>query len=476
MYSTKRFPRIACAAVVVLAILCAGTTAWTREAVQVDTTEPGKLQLTVGKSVILKTVATIKRASVGNPEVADFVLLSPHELYVTGKAAGSTNLMLWSKNGLSSVFDVEVAYDITGLKEKLHQLLPDENNIRVMATHKSITLSGTVSRASNVNQAVILAQAYAPEGNVKNALEVAGVQQVMLEVRVAEMQRSLIKRLGMNFAFDRSGDLGVGLLGGLTQVVRPENAEIFAGPVGLGVSDAVTALLRFEKNGTTWTGFIDALRDDGLIKILAEPTLIALSGQTGSFLAGGEFPVPVPQGLGSTAIEYKPFGVGLSFTPTILGEKINLKVQPEVSELDFSTAVRLEGFVVPGLTARRASTVVELEDGQSFAIAGLLRETVRDTMSKYPVLGDVPVIGALFRSREFQKGESELVIIVTPHLVKPLDVAKTSLPTDYYIEPNDWELYVEGLMEGRPSKEQSAPRGKMEGQFGHEIPLVKHEK
>ena len=184
--------------------------------------------------------------------------------------------------------------------------------------------------------------------------------------------------------------------------------------------------------------------------MLAEPTLLALSGETASFLAGGEFPVPIPQGLGTVGIEYKPYGVALGFTPIVVGEdKINITVAPEVSELDYSTAVRIEGYVVPGLTSRRAETVVDLADGQSFAIAGLLNERVRDTYSRYPKLGDIPVLGALFRSRYFQKQESELVIIVTPHLVKPLDMEKQTLPTDFYIEPNDWDIYLWGRMEGQ---------------------------
>jgi pilus assembly protein CpaC len=238
------------------------------------------------------------------------------------------------------------------------------------------------------------------------------------------------------------------------------------------VSPAVTAILRFNAGGLDWTGFIDALKEDGLVKILAEPTLIALSGQTANFLAGGEFPVPVPQGLGTVAIDYKAFGVGLSFTPNVLSkDKISMKVSPEVSELDFSTAIRFSGFVVPGLSTRRASTTIELGDGQSFAIAGLLRDAVRETISKYPILGEIPILGALFKSSSFQKSETELVIIVTPHLVKPLDLAKQPLPTDYYIEPNDAEFYLLGLLEGKESRQPSGVQNPaLEGEFGHSMP------
>ena len=200
------------------------------------------------------------------------------------------------------------------------------------------------------------------------------------------------------------------------------------------------------------------MKTDGLIKVLAEPTLIALSGNEASFLAGGQFPVPVPQGLGTVAIEYKDFGVQLKFTPTVLADnKINIKVAPEVSELDFSTAFSSADYVIPGLNTRGAETVVELADGQSFAIAGLLRDTARDTMSKFPLLGDIPILGALFRSRSFQRNETELVIIATPRLVKPLDPAKQTLPTDFYHEPSDAEFYVLGLMEGQDSGRQGHP-------------------
>ena len=242
-------------------------------------------------------------------------------------------------------------------------------------------------------------------------------------------------------------------------------------PFATFVSPSVSALFRFNAGGATWTGFIDALKTDGLVKVLAEPTLIALSGNEASFLAGGEFPVPVPQGLGTVAIEYKHFGVRLIFTPTVLADnKINIKVRPEVSELDFSTAVQFSGFVVPGLRIRSAETVVELADGQSFAVAGLLSDTARDTMDKFPLLGDIPVLGTLFRSRSFQKNETELIIIATPRLVKPLDTARQPLPTDFYQEPSELEFYAMGLMEGRGGDASNGIRGDLDGEFGHAMP------
>jgi pilus assembly protein CpaC len=370
---------------------------------------------------------------------------------------------------------VEVSYDILRLKQKLHNILPAEKGLRVLATHDSITLAGRVSSTASLSQALAVAQAYAPDGKVHNLLEVGGVHQVMLEVRIAEMQRGLVRKLGFNFNYvTSSGKFGISKLAGLTQLVRPLDANLATdGPFSIFVSPTVNALFRFNANDTDWTGFIDALKQDGLVKVLAEPTLIALSGQGASFLAGGEFPVPVPQGLGTVAIEYKPFGVGLKFTPTVLDDKkINIKVAPEVSELDFSNVVQLEGFAVPGLSTRKAETVVELADGQSFAIAGLLRETVRDAMDKFPLLGDIPILGSLFRSRAFQKAETELIIIATPHLVKPIDATKQSLPTDYYQEPNDTEFYILGLMEGRAKGNSSASSGELDGDFGHATPKI----
>jgi pilus assembly protein CpaC len=317
-----------------------------------------------------------------------------------------------------------------------------------------------------------LTKAFASEEKIINSLEVAGVHQVMLEVRVAEMSRSLVRRIGVNFTYNKGDNFGASLLGGLTKLVQPDDAFLFAGPLGLVPSTAVNALFRFDVGGATWTGFIDALKEDGLIKILAEPTLISMSGQEASFLAGGEFPVPQAGGLGTTSVFYKKFGVELSFTPTVLSEnKISIKVHPSVSELDFTNAVFLEGFVVPGLNKREAVTMVELADGQSFAIAGLLQESVRDIVQKFPLLGDIPILGALFRSRAFQKRETELIIIVTPHLVKPLNLAEQTLPTDYYIEPNDIELYILGLMEGRKKTLPSESRGKLDGEFGHALPV-----
>jgi pilus assembly protein CpaC len=444
---------------------------------KLETTSPQKLHLTVGKSIIVQSPGAVKRVSLVSPEIADAMVLTPQQIYLTGKASGLTHVTLWDvDNKVIGILDLEISPDISRLKEMLHKILPEEKDVRINATHDQITLSGTVSSAANLSQVLALAGPFAPldekkEPKIINLLEVAGVHQVMLEVRVSEISRSLLRRLGFNFNYVSSSgiNLGLSLLNRLTTLP----AEGFPA-TGIDVSESVNAIFRFLSHDTTWTVFIDALKEEGLLKVLAEPTLITLSGKTANFLAGGEFPIPVPQSTGgggtTITIEYKPFGVGLNFTPTVLSnKKINMQVTPEVSELDFSNALTTSGFVVPSITTRRVSTVIELADGQSFAIAGLLKDDVREIVSKFPLLGDIPVLGALFRSTSFRKNESELIVIVTPHLVKPLDMAKQTLPTDQYVEPNDLEFYLQGSMEGR-GKPNPVKGSGLEGQFGHILP------
>jgi pilus assembly protein CpaC len=440
-----------------------------------------KLHLTSGKSIVLRSGEPVKRISIAKPEIADFVLLSPREIYLTGKVAGTTNLIMWKNGDVAAIYDLEVGYDLSTLKQQLHELLPDETGLKVFRMNDTITLSGTISNAARLSQAVALAKTFAPEERVTNLTQVGGGHQVMLEVRVAEMTKATTKRLGINFNYANGAEFGLSLLGGLSQLVSPDDANIGSPTPDfwLNIPPSVQAISRFNTGDVTWTGFIDALQQDGLVKVLAKPTLISMSGQQANFLAGGEFPVPVPQGLGTVAIEYKAFGVALNFTPVVLSnERINIQVTPEVSELDFSTAIQFSGFVIPGLSSRRATTTIELGDGQSFAIAGLLKENVRDVLRKFPLLGNIPILGALFRSREFQKSETELVIIVTPRLVKPLNMAEASLPTDYYVEPGDAEIYIEGVLQDRLHEpETGASAGvnrsvpaSLAGQFGHTLP------
>jgi pilus assembly protein CpaC len=452
--------------VLTLAMLIFPTISLSSDAVELQTLDAQKLTLVSGKSTVLRSTEPVSRVSIAAPEVADFLLLSANEIYITGKAAGSTNLTLWQNKKLVAIFDLEVGYDLSLLKQKMHEILPEEKVLQIIGTNDSITLSGKISSAVNLSQAVALAKSYAPEGKVNNFVEVGGVHQVMLEVRIAEISRSLTRRLGINFAVQKGDQFAMSLLGGLGALDEsiPAVESLLAGP-------AVNSLFRFDTGDYTWTGLMDALNEDGLLKILAEPTLTTLSGQSANFLAGGEFPVPVPQGLGTVGIEYKPFGVGLIFAPTVLSkEKISIQVTPEVSELDFSTAAVIEGFVTPGITTRRASTTVELGDGQSFAIAGLLRESVLTDVQKFPLLGDIPILGTLFQSKAFIKRETELVIIVTPHLVKPLEVAKVSLPTDFYVEPSETEFFLFGKIEGSEKNRPATASVALDGEFGHSMP------
>ncbi len=435
---------------------------------EVQTQPMARYSVAMGQSILINTTNAVRQVSLAAPEIADSVLLSSRQIYVIGKKIGTTTLTLWDSGNNVSVLDIEVTPDIVGFKEKLWEILPlEKTSIGVTAANGGITLFGKVSSTANMDQALALAELFAPE-QVTNLMQVGGVNQVMLEVRVAEMQSTLTKRLGINFtAFTDGRFFGLNLfsdlvgIGSLLNTGRP-------GPLALEgvISSSINSILQFDAGDVTVTGFIDALKSDGLIKILAEPTLVALSGHEAKFLAGGEFPIIVPQNENQVTIEFRSFGVALGFTPTVLSaDHISIQVSPEVSELDFTNAVQLAGFSVPALTLRRASTVVELADGQSFVIAGLLQEDIREVVSKFPILGSIPVLGALFRSSSFEREETELVIIVTPRLVKPLDVAAQPLPTDAYVEPNDIEFYLFGKLQGQGPKERR--QGKLDGAFGY---------
>ncbi|HNP28614.1 MAG TPA: type II and III secretion system protein family protein [Nitrospirales bacterium] len=468
----------------------------TTQAVQVN--EPQSLRLTVGESRIVETATSFKRASVANPKVADQIVLSTKQIYLTGIEIGTTTLTLWGQDGqVANVFQVQVSPDVSRLKEQLHTMLPHEPGIQVMNSHEHITLAGNVSNMESLAKALTLAEPYAPQ-KIINLVQVGGVQQVMMEVKVAEMQRGLMKRLGVNFkrAQKNHRDFSIGLINDLSTIDAfvPFTHQQSAQTTTLTFPDVRTLasnlVLGFGIGNDLWTLFLDMLKQHDLSKTLAEPTLIAESGQAAEFLVGGEFPIPIPQQLGQVTIKFKEFGVGLKFTPTVLSEgRISVIVNPEVSELDFANGISVQGFQIPALTTRRVKTVVELGDGQSFAIAGLLQENIKESISKYPFLGDIPVLGALFRSTSFQKNETELIVIVTPHLVKPLDMVKQTLPTDHYLEPNDFELMLMGYVEGAfPEPNVARPgeaytfrspevagrmpfrKGGMEGMFGHLAP------
>jgi pilus assembly protein CpaC len=416
------------------------------------------LRLRVGHSKVLRTPFAITRISMADPEIADIILISEKEIYVNALSPGVTNLSIWGKNRFTTA-TVTVEADVTLLKEKLHQVLPKEK-IGVEAAGDSVVLSGEVTGPIAQETAVSLALPFAggKKDKVVNLLHVGGVQQVMLEVRMAEISRSVMDRLGINaVVLTRSGEFGVSLINSL--------ASIAGVPItgAAGVSTSVTAIAGVAGSGAFWTMFIDALKQQNLGRLLAEPNLVTTSGQEANFLAGGEFPVPVPQsgvGGGSTiTIEWKKFGVGLNFTPTVLDDgKISMRVNPEVSELDPTTGVVIQSFTIPGLRVRRLSTNVEVKDGQTLAISGLLSDSYRTVLNKFPLLGDIPYLGALFRSTNYQKNESELVVLVIPHLIKPMAMPGAArLPTDKYVEPTDYEKYLLGYLQGRPRPTKGAP-------------------
>lgn len=401
---------------------------------------------TLGKSSLLRLPSPVTRISVGNPAVVDVVLINPTELYLLGKTVGSTNVILWSKTGQSTLVDVNVGLDVAAVESSIQRLLPGENNIRVTAAGDSLVLLGSVADAVRVDKALALAEVYAGK-KVVNMLQAAAPQQVMLEVKIAEVSKVLLDQLGAHItATARSSGLVGSLISGFLFGKLTDFPNL-----GAGLSLTKPGMLSLE-----------AQKKDGLLKILAEPNIIAMSGQEGSFLAGGKIFIPVPQaGAGGTVVtlEEREFGVGLRFTPTVLdGGRINLRVAPEVSELS-STGTEITAFglgrsILPTITTRRSSTTVQLHDGQSLAIGGLIKNNVTETMKAFPVLGELPIIGALFRSSEFQNDRSELLFVVTPRLVKPLP-PDYRLPTDSFREPSRSEFFLGGKLEGAPPESRT---------------------
>jgi len=446
------------------------------EPVPTDVAPP--LTLTVGKSTVLRLAGPIDRISIGNPAVLDVTMTGPRELYLLGKAFGSSNVMLWRNGGGVSVLDVSVAVDTATLQQHLAAVLPAETAITVRSAADSIVLTGTVTSALKAEHAVAVAEgfvrAYArpvaaagqglgaapatgagaagagsasastPAGmqaghapRVINLLGVLQPQQVMLEVKVAEVSRTLLDQFGVSLNLSKvSGSFTYGLLTSRLQ-------ELFG---------SLTATRN--SNGSRAT--VDGRSDEALVKILAEPSIVSVSGQEGSFLAGGKVFIPVARSndAGGTTItlEEKEYGVGLKFTPVVLdGDLIHLRVAPEVSELarTGSPFVSTSGVttVLPSFTTRRAQTSVQLRDGQSIAIAGLIKNNVTTNLSRFPFLGEIPIIGALFRSTEFQGDRSELLFVITPRLVRTLP-ADAALPTDGFQPPSREELILRGQLEG----------------------------
>lgn len=395
----------------------------------------GALNVPMNRAVVVESDVPFAELSIANPGIADISTLSDRSIYVLGKAPGRTTLTLLSPDGqLISNVDVHVTPDVAEFKERLQQILPGEQ-IEVRTANDGIVLSGTVSSTAKLDRALDLATRYAPD-RVSNLMVVGGTQQVMLKVRFAEMQRSVGKALG--------GSLSVSGVG--------TDATVGAGG-GSGIAGAFGGIgVNFGVGDFAFEVALEALETKGMVRTLAEPNLTALSGQEARFLAGGEYPLPVAQDDETITVEYKPFGVELNFTPTVVdGDIINLTLNAAVSAVDPTLTFSQGGLDILGFKRRETSTTVEMRDGQSFAIAGLLQDDFRDLNTQVPWLGDVPVLGALFRSADYQRNQTELVIIITPHLVTPVSGEALALPTDRVRIPTERELFLFGDVADSPN-------------------------
>lgn len=443
-----------------------------------------------------------KKVTLGDPEVLDIIVLRSNELFLVGKKLGTTNVSVWDSRGrLIEQFNVEVTHDLNTLKSKLYQFLPDES-IEVHSAQEKVVLRGLVSNQQNMDIAVKIAETFAAgdaadekededdtrdDSMVINLLSIGGAQQVTLEVTVAEVQRTLVRRFDSNFHFfQKSGDFTWGTTtagGGIDNI----------GPIlNVPTVEDFGFLGSFIDSNTLFTFALDVARQNGVAKVLAEPSLTALSGTQAEFVAGGEFPIPVPNEDGIT-IDYKEYGVQLDFVPYILSDKrINLKMNVNVSEISNSGVLTFNPnevnatFFIPPITKRSAGTTIELADGQTIGIAGLLSENARNVADGIPGASDLPVLGRLFKSEEFTSGETELVILVTPRLATPIDRRRITLPTDGFVSPNDVEFYLLGkgaeldfdryqLNEIREEEtnnrfdQYGSSEGGSEGKFGHSL-------
>ncbi len=386
------------------------------------------LSVPMNRAVVVESDLLFAEISVANPAIADIATLSERSIYVLGRAPGRTTMTLLGPDGtLIANIEVQVVPDVAELRERLREILRNEP-IEVRTANDGIVLSGTVSSGRVVERAMELAERYTP-GRVSNLMLVGGSQQVMLQVRFAEMSRTIRQELGVELGLTDAG-------GGST----------FAG--SSAPPNGMLSLTTTLGGNVRLNIMLEALETEGLVRTLAEPNLTALSGQTANFLAGGEFPVPVEDDDG-ISVQFQPFGIELEFTPTVVdADIINLVLETTVSSIDAELANASTG--VPGLRTREASTTVELRDGQSFAIAGLLQDDFRDSISQVPWLGDIPVLGALFRSANYQREQSELVIIVTAHLVQPVRGEALALPTDRVTIPTERDLFLNGRLTGAP--------------------------
>jgi pilus assembly protein CpaC len=409
------------------------------------------LDVPMNRAVVVESEVPFAELSIANPGIADISSLSDRTIYVLGKEPGRTTLTLLGADGrLITNVEVHVTPDIAEFKERLTQILPGEH-IEVRTANDGIVLSGTVSSAARLDRALDLAQRYAPE-RVSNLMSVGGTQQVMLKVRFAEMQRSVSKALSSSVALGSTSSLGNNrTLRGGTNIAVAEAGVTGALANTLPSANANNGafLFGFNAGGVEVGILLEALEQRGVVRSLAEPNLTALSGQEATFLAGGEYPVPVRSDTGTISVQYRPFGVELNFTPRVVdGDIINLELMAAVSAIDPTNSFSANGFRIDAFSRRETSTTVEMRDGESFAIAGLLSDDFANLNGQVPWIGDVPILGALFRSAEYTRRQTELVIIVTPHLVSPTRGTALALPTDRIRPPSDGELFLLGRVAG----------------------------
>ena len=427
----------------------------------------GQIQLITGHNALISTTTDYHRISVADPDIADVNPIGPRSILVSGKKAGATQVMVWDEANHSVSYDIVVSANLFGLEQQLKLILPNAE-VHVSDANGTMVLRGRVDSADEAKEATEIAGAYAGTSKVLDYLQISGGQQVMLEVKFAEVARSALQQLGFNAAYADGVSSAAMNLGQIAPFAPGIPTIGGVGTLGTGSllttsSPAVTLFGGGQVGSTQIQGFLNALHQQNLSRILADPNLVTVSGQEASFLAGGKFPVPVPQTSSGTAtsitVDYQEFGVRLNFTPVILGDgRIRMKVAPEVSDLDFANGISNQGFKIPLINSRRVQTTVELTDGQTLAIAGLLNHNSAASVNAFPVLGDLPILGTLFRSTSYQRNETELLVLVTPRLVNALNPGETpALPGEKWRHPTAASLYLNGDLGGPAKDEDTIP-------------------
>ena len=384
-----------------------------------ETGEPQTLHLLVGRSLVISSPTRIKRVSLADPEIAEAIVVTPTQVLVNGKKPGGVSLMVWDEADQSQAFEVSVDIDVLGLSEKIHEVFPTEN-VHIDTSKDVVILTGNASSAAIADKILEVVKGAAPKVTSMMQVPAQPTSEILLQVRFAEVDRTALNQFGINW-ISLPGAKNIGSIS-TQQFAPPQLLNQATGTTTFGLSDLLNVFIF--RPDINLAATIKALQEQNVLQVLAEPNLITASGKDASFLAGGEFPYPVPQstGGGTTVITilFKEFGVRLNFTPTLANGLIHLKVKPEVSSLDFTNALQLQGFTVPALTTRRVESEMDLADGQSFAIAGLIDNRVVQQMERIPWIGDVPVLGKLFQSKSFQRSKDELLVVVTPIIVKPM--------------------------------------------------------